>query len=54
MRLSPGWRVCCWWMVGLMLLGGRAWERRGEDIHGTEIWKGLPGMCSSPHLTTRV
>lgn len=39
---------------GLDVRGGRAWERRGEDIHGTEIWKGLPGMCSSPHLTTRV
>lgn len=35
---------------------GRGERRKGEEggIHGTEIWKGLPGMCSSPHLTTRV
>lgn len=35
---------------------GRGERGKGEEggIHGTEIWKGLPGMCSSPHLTTRV
>lgn len=48
-------------LAGVLLVDGgldvRGGERgKGEEggIHGTEIWKGLPGMCSSPHLTTRV
>lgn len=44
MRLSPGWRVCCWWMVGLMLLvGGESVgkERGGHSRHGD--MEGAPG-----------
>lgn len=39
---------------------GAAWgyiehkEVGGEGVHWTATWKGLPGMCWSPHFTTSV